>query len=476
VKRLSPSATSRHSTARSRPTDDSGSLPKALALHWVSPRLDLPPAVLLGPRTLFGRGDDCAVQLTGSEVSRHHAEVVRDGPIFIVRDLHSTNGTMVNAQRVDMAALTPGSVIRLGEWVGVAMAWQEDPDSSPAFRELGPGLYGGKRMAAVVELVRRFAATDLPMVLEGETGTGKECVARLVHLWSGRKGTFVALNCATLPESLAEAELFGCEKGAFTGAHQRREGHIRAAHGGTLLLDEVVDLPLSIQAKLLRVLEQRQVVPLGSSVPLPVDARIVAAAQAPLPEAVRQRRFRGDLFARLNCVTIRLPALRERVEDVVPLLCQFLAREGAGSLPRIDARLAEHLCLYGFPYNVRELWQLAKRLQIAHGNVPALRLSHLPDDMRSEPPIAKSSGGPAAPPANRPSDTPSGGRENRDAHDLAELSRALRLHRGHLTRAAADVGISRQRAYRLIRGRSDISLDVLRGDDTVDAESDTEES
>jgi DNA-binding NtrC family response regulator len=242
------------------------------------------------------------------------------------------------------------------------------------------------------------------------------------------------------------------------------------------LLDEVVDLPLSVQAKLLRVLEQREVVPLGSSVPVPADARVVAAAQAPLPEAVRQRRFRADLFARLNGVTIRLPALRERVEDVVPLLYQFLAWESAGCVPRIDARLVERLCLYGFPYNVRELRLLAKKLHIAHGNEPMLRLSHLPDDMRSAPPPANPSTEPAAPLAGARSGAIPADNKTRDARDLARLHAALRLHRGHLTRAAADVGISRQRAYRLIRERSDISLDALRGENTVESQLEGEES
>src|SRR5262249_14740392 len=153
--------------------------------------------------------------------------------------------------------------------------------------EVAPGLWGGAALEAAMEPLRRAAASDLPVVLEGETGTGKEVVARTLHGWSGRPGQMLAVNCAALPEGLAEAELFGYRRGAFTGADRASPGFFRSAESGTLLLDEVSDLPLPIQAKLLRVLEQREVQPLGEVRPLPVDVRLVVAGQQSLAKAVQ---------------------------------------------------------------------------------------------------------------------------------------------------------------------------------------------
>jgi transcriptional regulator with PAS, ATPase and Fis domain len=291
------------------------------------------------------------------------------------------------------------------------------------------------------------------VVLEGETGTGKERVARAIHLWSGRPGPFVGVNAAAIPESIAEAELFGHRKGAFSGAERAGTGYFRAAAGGTLLIDEIVDLPAGVQAKLLRCLENHEVVPLGETAPVPVDVRVVAAAQIPLREALREQRLRPDLVARLDGVTVRLPPLRERIRELPFLFVRMLeAHMAAAALPMPDLcpRLMERLCLYDWPFNVRELERLAGRLAVLHGREPRLRRHHLPAHMRS--------GG-----ASSDAPGPDGAAEVAEADPtLASLAASLRLFRGNVARAAAAMGISRQRAYRLMEASGDVDPAAFR--------------
>lgn len=228
---------------------------------------------------------------------------------------------------------------------------------------------------------RKAAFSTLPTVILGETGTGKEGVAHAMHEWSARKGPFVAVNCAALVPTLAEAELFGYRRGAFTGAERASSGFFRAAQGGTLLLDEVTDLPESVQAKLLRALEQREISPLGESVPVRIDVRVLAGTQIPLAKMVEERRFRGDLCARLDGLTIRLPPLRERKQEIPYLFTHFLRLHSGGRPPDVEPRLVEQLCLYDWPFNVRELDLLARRLLVLHGHEELLRRSHLPEQI-----------------------------------------------------------------------------------------------
>jgi DNA-binding NtrC family response regulator len=211
---------------------------------------------------------------------------------------------------------------------------------------------------AVLRYLERVAPSEAPVLIVGETGTGKELVARHIHHLSGRKGPFVAVNCGAISEQLAESELFGHEAGAFTGATGRREGWFEVANGGTLFLDEIGDLPLSQQVKLLRVLQEREVVRVGSRKSIPVDIRLVAATNVDLSEAVSAGHFRLDLFYRLNIAQLRLPPLRERIGDILPLANHFLGVYTQRlNLPPpvlgVEARRAlEH---YGWPGNIREL-------------------------------------------------------------------------------------------------------------------------
>jgi transcriptional regulator with PAS, ATPase and Fis domain len=399
--------------------------------------------------------------LSGAEISRHHAEIVRDGPLSILRDLGSRNGSFVNGSLTREAPLALGDVVRLGEWVGMVMPMPADGTLEFKYGAIAPGLFGGPTMLAAVTPALSAARSDLPVILEGETGTGKELVARAIHAASARPGSFIAVNCAALPEGLAEAELFGYRRGAFTGAAQSSLGHFRAANGGTLLLDEVTDLPVPLQAKLLRALEAREVVPLGESQPVRVDVRVIAATQGSLQEAVDRKTFRTDLFARLDGLSIRLPSLRERAEDVPYLFVRLLHDLGGGAPPALDPKLIERLCLHDWPLNVRELVTLVRRLLVIHGQEPILTEGHLPSRLRdgirrgrapNVPSTENRSEGRREPPSQL----------ERDELDFERLIQALRAHLGNVSRAAAVVGISRQRAYRLMQARPDLDLETLR--------------
>jgi pSer/pThr/pTyr-binding forkhead associated (FHA) protein len=357
----------------------SGSAPTGgvMALVWLFPRptdpaisLDLAP----GTEQVIGRDVSAAVRVSDPNVSRRHAALRREAATVYLSDLGSHNGTFVNGSRVKAAALARGDILRVGDSVALVT------DRPGVVLEVAPGLFAGPLLQEVLAPAERCAKSDLPMVLEGETGTGKELVARAIHAWSGRGGDFVAVNCAALPEGLAEGQLFGYRRGAFTGAERPSPGLFRSADRGTLLLDEVIDLPLPIQAKLLRVLEQREVLPLGETRPVAIDTRVIAAAQSPLAEAVKNGTFRNGLFARLDGVTIRLPPLRERVADVPVLFQRLFAAQGEGAAPGLDAVFVERLCLYDWPFNVRELAMLAKRLQALYDppSTPVPRKPHLP--------------------------------------------------------------------------------------------------
>lgn len=416
---------------------------------------------LIGPHVV-GRDESCDTVLAGTEVSRRHAEFRVDGPVVAVRDLDSRNGVFVNGARCQDALLRNGDIVRCGEWIGIVLAG----DRSGGFREIAPGWYGGLALAAAVAPTRGMPA-DLPVIVQGETGAGKEGAAHAIHLWSGRPGPFVAVNCAALPAELAEAELFGHRRGAFTGADAASVGLFRAAQGGSIFLDEILDLPAALQPKLLRVLEDRHVRAVGDTRDVAVDVRIIAATQEPLSTAVVKKRFRADLHARLDGLTVLLPSLRERREDILPLFSRFLFQHAGGRQPELDPKLVEALCLYDWPLNVRELLLLARRLLTVHGHEPVLKRNHLPERVlvnRLEAADAAPDGDTAGPletgkgllpakRAHRPLD---------DEPEFESLTRALREHAGNVAKAAAAIGMSRGRAYRLLAAHPEYSLDDRR--------------
>jgi transcriptional regulator of acetoin/glycerol metabolism len=434
------------------------------ALIWLTGALAGTPLSLpwAGSEALnIGRDAECAIHLANTDVSRQHATLQRSGPEagVVITDQDSRNGTRVNGKKVQRARLRENDVLRLG---GCVFAVSEM--SAGSFSEVAPGLLGGALLARALAPLSRAAQSDLPIVLEGETGTGKEVVARAIHTLSGRAGKLVAINCAALPEGLAEAELFGYRRGAFTGAERANLGFFRSAEGGTLLLDEVSDLPLVVQAKLLRALEQRAVQPLGEAIPVPVDVRLVVAGQSSLFEAVKRQEFRADLLARLNGVTLYLPPLRERRADVALLFWHFLRELRPNDTPELEPEFVERLALYEWPFNVREVLQLARRLAVLQGAESVLRVQHLPREMRIASASSPSHPAPLAGPsdlraAEAPNAQPS---PTSPALDLASLLAALQATGGNLTRAAARLGVTRQRAYRLLEEQS-VDLATLSG-------------
>jgi transcriptional regulator with PAS, ATPase and Fis domain len=406
---------------------------------------------LVGQRAV-GRDDSCDPVLLGTEISRRHAEFRVDGPIVAVRDLESRNGVFVNGERRGDAPIEIGDVVRCGEWIGVVVCEQGE---AAAFKEIAPGWHGGATLFAAVEPARHLAA-DLPIIVQGETGTGKEGMARALHDWSLRKGPMVAVNCAALPANLAEAELFGHRKGAFTGADTNSPGLFRAAEGGSIFLDEILELPMALQAKLLRVLEDRRVRALGETRDVPVDVRIIAATQEPLADAVAARQFRADLHARLDGLTVVLPPLRERREDIVPLFLEFVRQHAGGRSIEIEAKLVEALCLYDWPLNVRELVLLTRRLIGVHGKEGALKKANLPERMLTRAPQPAEGADPSgAAPEKR------SWRRMDDETEFEALIKALRDQGGSVARAASAIGMNRSRAYRLLAAHPDFSLEGL---------------
>jgi len=218
----------------------------------------------------------------------------------------------------------------------------------------------------LIDLARRVAVTDCTVLITGESGTGKEVLARFVHRQSVRAGgPFVAVNCAAIPESMLEGVLFGYERGAFTGAHAAHAGKFEQAQGGTLLLDEISEMPLGLQAKLLRVLQEREVDRIGGRIPVPLDVRVIATSNRRLAEEVRNGRFREDLFYRLAVFPLEIAPLRERREDILPIATQWMAMHGAGRvLPALSAGAVDALLSHDWPGNARELGNALQRATI----------------------------------------------------------------------------------------------------------------
>jgi two-component system NtrC family response regulator len=283
-------------------------------------------------------------------------------------------------------------------------------------------------MKQVLSIADRVAGTDATVLITGESGTGKEAVARRIHVRSRRaEGPFVAVNCAAIPGELLESELFGHARGAFTGAVRDRAGRFRQAAGGTLFLDEVGEIPLLLQAKLLRVLQERAVDVVGGDHPVQVDVRIVAATNRDLPERIREGTFREDLYYRLNVVEIRVPPLRERPEDIPPLVEYFMKETGAGREVAVPLAVTEELKSRPWPGNVRELKNACERMAILCSGTE-VSMEDLP---------------PAAPRAGE--DWPPLPQEGLSLVDLEKkvIERALRLKGGNITQAAAFLRVPR---------------------------------
>jgi two-component system response regulator PilR (NtrC family) len=340
----------------------------------------------------------------------------------------------------------------------------ERPSATPAIALRLVGESAAIR--AVRALIDKVGRSMAPVLVQGESGTGKELVARAIHDHGARAGQrFVAVNCGAIPENLLEAEFFGYRKGAFTGANEDREGFFQAADGGTLFLDEIGDLPLAMQSKLLRVIQERSVRPVGATAETAINVRILSATHKDLAAEVAAGRFRQDLFYRLNVIQIRVPPLRERLEDLGLISARVLARiaqdAGVSPIPQLTAGALQTLKRYPFPGNVRELENLLHRaLALSGGEWIEAGDLGLPeevlDDGRSEslfdalePPVAAA---PLAEGLSLPEQLPSDLARYLDEVERAILLRALEAHRFNRTAAAASLGLSlRQIRYRMAR-------------------------
>lgn len=296
---------------------------------------------------------------------------------------------------------------------------------------------------ALLTLSERIAASAIPVLLEGPTGTGKEVFARFVHRMSPRRdGPFVAVNCAAMPEAMLEGLLFGHRKGAFTGAGEAREGLFRSADGGTLLLDEIGEMPLALQAKLLRTLQEGEVLPLGATRPVPVDVRIIAATNRTLAYEAAEGRFREDLYYRLNVFPLVLPALRDRIADIAPLAFGMLLRHAAQGIGArwISQAALDLLETHNWPGNVRELENVIRRAILLAGDAAAIAADHIVFD---RPARSGSTRGDVPPVAASLSDVAF-------QSEAQAILRALEKHGGHRAQTARSLGISeRTLRYRL---------------------------
>jgi len=297
-------------------------------------------------------------------------------------------------------------------------------------------------MQEVYKRIGQYARSDATVLVRGESGTGKELVVEAIHQYSSRSGgPLVKINCAAIPETLLEAELFGHERGAFTHALHRRVGRFEEADGGSLFLDEVGDLPPALQAKLLRALQERSIERLGSNKPVHVDIRLIAATARDLERDVAEGRFREDLYYRLNVLTIRLPPLRERKQDIPALVGHFLRR--AGRRVSISAEAMQVLCGYEWPGNVRELENVVERaVALAHGGVIGVEEIQL-----GPAPVAVCGGGAWT------EQVPEGAKleEAVEALERAMIERAMRASGGNKSKAAEVLGIHRRLLYEKLR-------------------------
>jgi DNA-binding NtrC family response regulator len=308
----------------------------------------------------IGSAADNDLRIGERFVSAHHCRVYRRDGVHRIVDLGSTNGTRVNGARIIDTALPDGARILIGR-TEIGFERETGKTEAPVFH----GMIGSSRaMKIVFDLVARVAGSDATALITGETGTGKELVARAIHDLSKRaQGPFIPINCAAIAKDVLESELFGHEKGAFTGAAAARKGAFEEADGGTLFLDEVGEIPTDIQTKILRTVEYGEIKRVGANRPARVSTRIVAATNRSLQEEVKAGRFREDLFYRLNVLPVRLPPLRERAGDV-ELIAARITMEMSGGAKSLSSGALGKLCEYQWPGNVRELKNVLTRALI----------------------------------------------------------------------------------------------------------------
>ena len=410
------------------------------------------PAIeITSPSVLLGRGDAESVQHDDGAIvaevadplmSGKHARIVAvDGGRYALEDAGSRNGTWMEGRPVGRLLLEDGQIFETGR---TAWLYRLAPAGAPLHAEIGPTRSYSPKVLALAAQLAPLAPTSVSLLLLGETGTGKEVLARELHARSGRRGNFVGVNCGALAESLLESELFGHRRGAFTGAQSDRTGHVESADGGTLFLDEIGELPLSAQVRLLRVLEEGEILPVGGTAPRKVDVRIVAATHRDLLRMIDEGTFREDLYARLEGWVLTLPRLAERREDLGELIGHAVRTAGVVRA-HATVRAARALLAFDWPFNVRQLMKaMQAALALAQGR--PIDVDYLPMRLRDHAARQHEPRKPAR--SEAPSED---ALEPADRELREQVVAALRAHDGNVTRAAQSLGKQRQQMQRWLR-------------------------
>jgi sigma-54 dependent transcriptional regulator, acetoin dehydrogenase operon transcriptional activator AcoR len=385
------------------------------------------------------------LKIPDSRLSHRHARITLVRGQWVLEDDGSKNGTRVNDVSVQQKQLEDGDLIEVGRAFllfrdGLRRCRRLDVDAEQeTVLTLSPELeHDFDRLEKVAP------ARELAILIEGESGSGKEVLARQIQKWSGRSGAFVAVNCGALVENLVESQLFGSTKGAFSGATQDRTGFVRSADQGCLFLDEIAELPLASQATLLRVLEEHEVVPVGGTRPIPVDIKVLAATHQNLDARVASGRFRRDLFARISGFRVQLPSLGDRREDFGLLLQALLAKaEHVPAEPKFSSEAARAMLAYSWPLNVRELSHaLGSALLLSDDGLVELR--HLPQELHQR------QGSKPPPPLSE-----------EQAIQREELVLLLDRHKGNISAVARELGKARMQVQRWLK-RYDLDAESYR--------------
>ncbi len=441
-----------------RRDDDAPSLSRAphlvLVLDAANPRAR--PALAAVDEVVLGRGsrrsrtrDDATltIALPDPFLSSRHARLRRVEGAWLLEDARSKNGTYVEGRRLDgPRALLDGELVTLGSHhftFRVSFPTRDgEPDVDLSATSASDVAFATLDAEAEHELRRtvRVALGPSPILVTGESGTGKELVARAIHaqgVSGGRRGAFVAINCGALAPTLVTSELFGVKKGAFSGATETRAGLVRSADGGTLFLDEIAELPLDAQAALLRVLQEHEVLAVGSERPVRVDVKVVAATHRDLEARVREGRFREDLFARIAGHRVSLRPLRQRREDLGLLIGTLVERHALSASTAFTAEAARALLRHDWPRNVRELEHALLSARAIAPENERIGLDHLPPELREDP------------------------SPTRAAVDEASFAQLARTHGGNVSAIARALGTSRSQVRRLAQ-RLGVELEALR--------------
>jgi transcriptional regulator with GAF, ATPase, and Fis domain len=399
----------------------------------------------------IGAADGSDLQLKDETVSRNHAEIMKTKEGYLIRDLGSTNGTFVGGLKVKEAYLVAGSIIKIGKTRIKFVPQDEQLEIYPSKKTSFGSIVGRSlEMRKIFGILEKVAPTNVTVIITGETGTGKEVIARALHQHSRRaKAPFIVFDCGAVAENLIESELFGHERGSFTGATTTRQGAFELADGGTIFLDEIGELNLELQPKLLRALESGEVKRVGADRSKKVDVRVVAATNRKLKEEVGKGRFREDLYFRLSVVQLHLPPLRKRTEDIPNLIKHFfeVAKKEAPEkeIEGINDEAMRLLSEYQWPGNVRELKNAIDRaFSFCDGNM--VDVTHLPDYIQERSIVTQ------AHPAM------DGGLPFKDAKEKwvesfekDYLIEVLRRNNMNISKAAKQAGIDRKSVQRLLK-------------------------